>query len=277
MKPIITSQELKVLIDQSGVVIIDSSYPSGRETFLKGHIQNALFVDLDTDLADIQSDFKNGGRHPLPSLAKFSELLGHLGITSQSHVVVYDRNNGAFASRFWWMMRSIGHVKVQVLDGGFDQTLEAGIPTESGFGNNIEPSEYEASEWKWKVSDMKDVENALVLDTRNVFDVRGEARYKGEVEPIDLIAGHIPGALNAPFANNLTDEGIFKSAEELKSQFEALLNGVDSGNSIFHCGSGVTACHSILAVDIAGMAIPSLYVGSWSEWSRNEKPVANHE
>lgn len=277
MKPIISGAELAELMAEQNLVIIDSSYPNGRELFLQEHIRSALFVDLDNDLADIQPDFKNGGRHPLPSASSFAQLLGHLGINKNSHVVVYDRNSGAFASRFWWMMRSLGHDKIQVLDGGFARAKDAGIKVESGFGENIEPTDYEASYWLWKVSDINDIEQALTSSNRKVVDVRGEARYKGEIEPIDKIAGHIPGAVNAPFMNNLNADGTFKSIEELQNQYNKLFGDLESSQSVFHCGSGVTACHSILALDYAGFKIPSLYVGSWSEWSRNNKPMDTNE
>ena len=257
--------------------MIDASYPNGLDAYTQEHISGALFVDLDSDLADIKSDFALGGRHPLPRVEDFIKVLNNLGINNETHVVIYDRNSGAFASRMWWMLRSIGHLKVQVLDGGFATAKALGVPMVSGMEKANLKGDYSANSWNWGVSDMTDVENALSSSGQKVFDVRGPARYRGELEPIDTIAGHIPGAINAPFADNLTDKGIFKSPEILKAQLENVLDGVDSCNTIIHCGSGVTACHSILAMDIAGMEIPSLYVGSWSEWSRNNKPMATHD
>ena len=275
--PIISAEELKKMKAKKELVLIDASYPNGLETYTQEHLSGALFVDLDTELADIKSDFALGGRHPLPKVEDVVKVLNHLGIGNETHVIIYDRNSGAFASRMWWMLRSLGHQEVQVLDGGFAAARALGLPMTSGIENANSKSNYSATTWNWAVSEMTDIENALSTDGQKVFDVRGPARYRGEVEPIDTIAGHIPGAINAPFADNLTDKGIFKSPEILKAQFEDILDGANSSNTIFHCGSGVTACHSILAMDIAGMEIPSLYVGSWSEWSRNNKPIDTND
>lgn len=277
LHPIITAEELKSLQAEKDFVLLDASYPNGFATYTDNHISGALYVDLDKDLADIQFDFAVGGRHPLPQVVDFVKVLNSLGIENDTHVVIYDRNSGAFASRMWWMMRALGHVKVQVLDGGFAQAKAAELVMSSGKEKAASTGNYSATNWIWGISDMTDVEQALSSTNQKVYDVRGEARYKGEVEPIDVVAGHIPGAINAPFANNLTEDGVFKSPETLKTQFEQVLKGTLSSNTIFHCGSGVTACHSILAMDIAGMETPSLYVGSWSEWSRNNKPMATHE
>lgn len=275
--PIISAEDLRGLMGKPNQIIIDSSYPNGLEVFEKEHISGAQFVDLDSDLAAIKEDFALGGRHPLPKVADFIRLLNQLGISNDSNVIIYDRNSGAFASRMWWMMRSIGHVKVQVLDGGFAQAKAAGLPMESGKSISVPVSNYKGTNWNWPTKNMDGIESALVSMEQMVIDVRGEARYRGEVEPIDIIAGHIPGAINAPFANNLTPEGKYKSKEELKNKFVTILGNVNSKNVTFHCGSGVTACHSILAMDIAGLEIPALYVGSWSEWSRNNKPMKTND
>jgi thiosulfate/3-mercaptopyruvate sulfurtransferase len=277
VSPIISAKELKLVLDDKDLVLIDASYPNGKESFKVEHIKGALYVDLDADLADIKSDYANGGRHPLPSVEQFTNLLGHLGIQNNSHVVIYDRNNGAFASRMWWMMRSIGHQNVQVLNGGFAQALANGVEMETESLAEIEPANYSANSWSWKTSNMDEVTTALNEEGKMVIDVRGQARYDGEVEPIDIIAGHIPDAMNVPFADNLRSNGTFKNKEALINQYREVLRHVDSKNVIFHCGSGVTACHSILALDIAGFETPSLYVGSWSEWSRNNKPMVTNE
>ena len=275
--PIISAKELKEILGKSDLIIIDSSYPNGKSIYTKEHIEGALFVDLDTDLADIKLDFALGGRHPLPSVTDFIEVLNRLGISNESHVVIYDHNSGAFASRMWWMLRSIGHKNVQVLDGGFSAAVDAGIMIQHGINTPQKRSNYQADQWNWNIQSMREVETALKSTAQMVIDVRGEARYKGKTEPIDLIAGHIPGAINIPFMDNLDSEGKYKSAEELKEQYTSLLGNTRSKNVIFHCGSGVTACHSILALEIAGFETPALYVGSWSEWSRNNKPMVTNE
>ena len=171
------------------------------------------------------------------------------------------------------MLRSIGHEKVFVLDGGFALAKQIGVEMESGNGIKLPVSSYNASEWNWPATTIDEVEMALSSSKKIIIDVRGEARYRGEVEPIDTIAGHIPGAVNMPFVNNLNKDGSYKLDEELKEIYAAVLGGREATEVVFHCGSGVTACHSILAVAIAGFEIPSLYVGSWSEWSRNNKPM----
>jgi thiosulfate/3-mercaptopyruvate sulfurtransferase len=277
MPPIVSAQELKALIGKPNCIVIDASYPKGKISYEKEHIVGSLFVDLDKDLADIKSDFKWGGRHPLPSIKNFVKVLNALGISNNSHILIYDRNNGAFASRMWWMMRSIGHETVQVLDGGFDKAKEEGLQMEIGDSVLLPISNYQAQSWGWPLRGLDELSEALGSHTQKVIDVRGAVRYKGEVEPIDTVAGHIPGAVNAPFTENLNADGRFKSVKELQSQYQELLGEVKSKDAIFHCGSGVTACHSILALDIAGFEIPALYVGSWSEWSRNNKPMFTHE
>ncbi len=271
--PIISAEGLKLIINNQNVVVIDSSYPKGKQTFKKEHLVGARFVDLDIDLADIKSDFAHGGRHPLPQVSDFVSVLNDLGISNNTHIIVYDRNTGAFAARMWWMLRAIGHEKVQVLDGGFDRAKKLGLATDTGDESAVVKSNYSAKTWLWSISEMADIEAALISNSQKVIDVRGAERYRGEVEPIDIIAGHIPGAINAPFTDNLLADGTFKSKQELKDLFSQVLGNGASQDAIFHCGSGVTACHSILALDIAGRQIPSLYVGSWSEWSRNYKPI----
>ena len=172
------------------------------------------------------------------------------------------------------MLRAIGHEKVQVLNGGLQEALKAGFPTISETENFEKTAKYPVSDWKLGLADIEEVEKARNNPQNIVIDVRDKNRFDGLTEPLDLIAGHIPGAVNVPFSENLDENGLFKSAETLAEIYSEILKDKPSQNIIVHCGSGVTACHTLLAMDYAGIEIPKLYVGSWSEWSRNNREMA---
>jgi thiosulfate/3-mercaptopyruvate sulfurtransferase len=251
-------------------VLIDASAGS-KARYDENHLAGALYIDLNTDLADI-NDFAIGGRHPLPSLSRFTEVLQQFGIDKNSHVIIYDdKNGGNAAARFWWMLKAIGHQNVQVLNGGFDAAIKAGFPTNSLKPQVESKKRYPVNGWHLAVADINEVEIASKTDNQTIVDVRDANRYAGLTEPIDLIAGHIPGALNIPFTENLDENGLFLTPAILKEKYTTALAGEIATNIIVHCGSGVTACHMLLAMDYAGLEIPKLYVGSWSEWSRNGK------
>lgn len=269
ISPIISIRELKELQKAKSVILVDSSNID-RDTFRKIHLKGAIYVDINLDLAEIKNP-KNGGRHPLPTVDSFVRVLRDLGISNDSHVVIYDENSGAFASRMWWMLRSIGHAKVQVLDGGFENAMQNDFPTECGDPKKPKKGDYEASVWNWPLVNINDIDQARQNPNKIVIDVRSAERFKGDFEPIDLIAGHIPGAVNIPFSTNLNSDGVFLPFEDLTKKYADINSKYDE--VIFHCGSGVTACHGILAMEICGFKTPSLYVGSWSEWSRNDLPV----
>jgi len=273
--PIITAQEL---IANSKIILIDARAGANTfENYQKEHLKGARFVDLNRDLAAIPENPANGGRHPLSSPEEFSKTLSSLGISPLDHVVVYDDKNGSnFAARFWWMMRAVGHEKIQVLNGGFQAAIQAGFPTNSG-NETFDKTTYPYQDWKLALADIEEVEKARKNDQNIVIDVRDKNRYDGLTEPLDLIAGHIPGAVNVPLTENLDENGLFKSADELAEKYKAILGSKKSENTIVHCGSGVTACHTLLAMDYAGLPIPKLYVGSWSEWSRNDREMALKE
>jgi len=275
ISPIINPDELVALRSDPDLVLIDvRTGPNVRDRYAAAHLKGALFVDLNEDLADIKPDAANGGRHPLPSIQKFAELLQKLGITPASRVVAYDDKNGSLAaSRFWWMMKAAGHEKIQVLNGGYEAAVKAGFPVGSGEESPRSVAAYNLENWQLPVADIEDVEKARKDNDFLVIDVREKDRFDGLREPLDLIAGHIPGAINVPFAENLDAEGFYLSSAELQEKYTNLLDGRDTKNVIVHCGSGVTACHTLLAFDHAGLEIPQLYVGSWSEWSRNERPM----
>jgi thiosulfate/3-mercaptopyruvate sulfurtransferase len=192
--------------------------------------------------------------------------------------VVYDDKNGSnAAARFWWMLKSVGHKKVQVLDGGFHAAIKAGFPTSSKTEIPLKTEPYKIENWLLPLADIHEIDKVAQDTNFLVVDVRDEQRYNGEKEPIDLIAGHIPGAINIPFTTNLDSDGFFLSPEELKNNYSKEFGDRAAENIIVHCGSGVTACHTLLALAYAGLEIPKLYVGSWSEWSRNDRPIATSQ
>ena len=275
MSPIIEASELLQVYRSKDLVLVDANGgKDARTNYNTRHLDGSLFVDVNAQLANIQPDVSNGGRHPLPTPKQFSDVLASLGISKNSHVIIYDDQNGAnAAARFWWMLKAVGHTTVQVLDGGFQAAERAGIPTNSTVRIPHQTEPYKIDDWKLPLSDINEVENVSRDTNHIVIDVRSSERYNGETEPIDLIAGHIPGAINVPFTKNLDSDGFFLSPNELKDIYKPYFTRVMADNIIVHCGSGVTACHTLLAMAQAGLEIPKLYVGSWSEWSRNDKPM----
>lgn len=271
ISPIIQTSEL-LKLNPDEFILIDASAGS-KARFDETHLAGALYIDLNTDLAEIK-DFAIGGRHPLPNIAHFAKVLGQFGIDENSHVIIYDdKNSSNAAARFWWMLKAIGHEKVQVLNGGFDVAIKVGYPVESSKPKAVNKEPYPIKEWSLPLAKIDEIEIASKTGNQTIVDVRDANRYAGLTEPIDLIAGHIPGAINIPFTENLDQNGLFLAPEVLKEKYEKALKGLKSENVIVHCGSGVTACHMLLAMDYAGLAIPKLYVGSWSEWSRNNKEM----
>lgn len=249
------------------------------ERFSDGHLEDALFVDLETELSQKTSDAADGGRHPLPSPADFGKLLGTLGIMPSTAVVVYDDKKGAnAAARFWWMLRAAGHEKVYVVNGGWDGIVAAGLPVTTDVVTLLtEFPSYPIVGWELPTVSADQVAEVAESENGMIIDVRERYRFRGESEPIDLVAGHIPGAINIPYTGNLDDKGDFLSAYELGEKYKEALGETGTKKVIIHCGSGVTACHTILAFAEADLPTPSLYVGSWSEWSRNDRPVAREE
>jgi len=275
LSPIIEAQQLKELLGEEKLIIIDATgTQDALNKYLIKHIHGALYIDQDTELADIKPNVADGGRHPLPTPAVFCQTLTRLGISTDSHVVVYDEKNASSsASRFWWMMLAAGHKKIQVLNGGLMAAEKAGLPTDNAFVAPKSATPYLFDAWKLPIVGMQDVAKATNSQQHTIIDVRDAYRYNGESEPIDLIAGHIPGAINIPYSENLGQDGLYLSPETLKVKYLPLVEKYGAENIIVHCGSGVTACHTLLAMAYAGLSIPALYVGSWSEWSRNSMPL----
>jgi thiosulfate/3-mercaptopyruvate sulfurtransferase len=254
--------------------------PAARAAYEQTHIAGSVFIDLDADLSDKSdaTDKMSGGRHPLPSREKFAAWVGAMGITPETQVIVYDRNGCNYCGRAWWMLQWIGHERVAVLDGGLQAWAAAGGATASG----IKASQADFSKQKYPLAVINSAQAAIDFvaqaskaGSHAIIDARAAPRFRGEVEPIDPIAGHIPGALNRPFTMNLNEQGFFKSSAQLKTEFDALLGGRDSSKVIHHCGSGVSAVPNVLAMQIAGYPASQLFAGSWSEWSqRADLPVA---
>ncbi|MBB6498494.1 sulfurtransferase [Pedobacter cryoconitis] len=271
LSSIIQPEEL-VKLGKSDFILFDVSAGS-KPRYDEQHLDGAFYLDLNTDLADIK-DFAIGGRHPLPSFEHFARLLGLYGVTKDTLVIVYDDKNGSnAAARFWWMLKSIGHEKVQVLNGGYNAAIKAGFAV-NAVVPSVKPAEPDQfTEWQWPLAEIDEVEAAGNSDNHVIIDVRDANRFAGLTEPIDLIAGHIPNAINIPFTENLDANGAFFAPEILKEKYSKALADYKIENVIVHCGSGVTACHTLLAIDYAGLEMPKLYVGSWSEWSRNNKKM----
>jgi thiosulfate/3-mercaptopyruvate sulfurtransferase len=256
---------------------------AGLAQYREAHIPGAIYANLDTDLSAkygvpgangevvvAQADEgppASGGRHPLPSREKFAAWLSSIGFANNMQAVVYDRYGASYCGRLWWMLKWMGHDAVAVLDGGLQAWQAAGGATRQGeeparFQSNFVPGEPLVT-----LVDTRTVASRLEKADQTLIDARAAARYRGEVEPLDPIAGHIPGALNRPFTENLGPEGKFKPAAQLRAEFEALLQGRDPATVVHHCGSGVSAVPNVLAMQIAGLGSTALYAGSWSEWS----------
>jgi thiosulfate/3-mercaptopyruvate sulfurtransferase len=273
--PVISPEELRV--SPTRPLLLDArSGPNARTAYDEGHLPGAQFVDLDTDLADVPEDAAHGGRHPLPAVARLAARLGEYGVTPTSDVVVYDDQSGMnAAARLWWMLRAIGHDRVRVLDGGLKAAIASGFALTNSRSAPAKAGPYPATDYAWPRADIDEVERVRNSDRHIVLDVRSAARYRGEQEPIDPVAGHIPGARNLPLAENLQTDGRFKSAEGLRAMYGEFLGDVVPERVIVHCGSGVTACHTLLALERAGLNGAKLYVGSWSEWCRQpQRPRA---
>ncbi len=226
-------------------------------------------------MTDDEREPASGGRHPLPNRERFATWLSSIGFANDMQAVVYDRNGANYCGRLWWMLKWAGHDAVAVLDGGLQAWQAAGGPVASG----VEPAHFQStfllSEPKARLVDTATVVQHLGKPEQTLIDARATPRFRGEIEPLDPVAGHIPGALNRPFAQNLGPDGKFKSAEQLRTEFTALLGQRDPATVVHHCGSGVSALPNMLAMEIAGLGSSALYAGSWSEWcSDPARPVA---
>jgi thiosulfate/3-mercaptopyruvate sulfurtransferase len=279
---LIDAAALRELAGRPDMAMIDCRFDliapeGGHRAYLAGHIPGARYVDLNRDLSAPIS--ANSGRHPLPTPQVFATTLDRLGIDNATQVIAYDDAGGSFAARAWWMLRWVGHTSVAVLDGGIMAWTAVGGTLESG-----EEPPRKASPGGGRISPRADT--AAVIDTADIsafladpghllVDARAAERYAGSVEPIDAVAGHIGGAVNHPFSANLAPDGRFLPAAELRRRWEARLAGRKPSHVAAMCGSGVTACHNLLSLEVAGLRGAKLYAGSWSEWIRDpRRPVA---
>ena len=266
---LIATETLATHIDDASFAIVDCRFrlddPGwGEREYEAAHIPGAVYAHLDRDLSSTPTG--TNGRHPLPDPSELRRRLGTFGIAPGVQVVAYDQDTGAFASRLWWLLRWVGHRAVAVLDGGLAKWTAEGRPTRGG----IEPRKQADFSGERNRDMMVDAATVAQVTNRRdwrLLDARAPERYRGEVEPIDTKAGHIPTAVNHPFQTNLTAGGTFRSPSELRGQFEASLGSVPPAQTIAYCGSGVTACHNLLAMEHAGLHGAKLYPGSWSEWS----------
>ncbi len=252
----------------------------GEQQYREAHIPGAVYANLDTALsAKGDANASSGGRHPLPSREKFAAWLSSVGLTNAMQAVVYDRNGANYCGRLWWMLKWVGHDAVAVLDGGLQAWTASGGATQgpvaSGSETAVSASNYAVVPSPWSLVATKNIADNLGKASQTLIDARAAPRFRGEVEPLDPVAGHIPGALNRPFALNIGPDGRFKPAAQLKTEFEALLAGRDPATVVHHCGSGVSAIPNLLAMQIAGLGPTALYAGSWSEWCNTPRlPVA---
>ncbi|RMG49113.1 MAG: sulfurtransferase [Acidobacteria bacterium] len=245
----------------------------GRRDYQRAHIPGAVYAHLNEDLSGPVIPGRTG-RHPLPEIDRFAGTLGRWGIDERVQVVAYDDSGGAVAARLWWMLRWLGHDAVAVLDGGWPAWQEEERPAQSGVETRA-PRTFVPRPRPELIITSEDIEAALGRATYRLIDARAPERYRGEQEPIDPIAGHIPGAVSAPFAGNLDARGRFRSPEELRARFQAILGDLPPERAVLYCGSGVTAAHNLLAMAHAGLGEGRLYVGSWSEWITDpRRPIA---
>ncbi len=306
---LISADQLKQLAASGqALMVFDCSFDlmnpeAGEAMYLQAHSPGAVFAHLDHALSDKSIDKSSdkssdksgaastgpagetelpvserpasGGRHPLPSREKFAAWLGSIGFSNQMQAVVYDRQGVNYCGRLWWMLKWAGHDHVAVLDGGLQAWQATSGVTSTGAEPPNPPTHFTLIHAKNTLADTKQVADNLGRPGQTVVDARAAPRFRGEVEPLDPVAGHMPGALNRPFTQNIGADGKFKPSAQLKLEFEALLAGRDPATVVHHCGSGVSAVPNILAMEIAGLGRTALYAGSWSEWcSDASRPVA---
>ena len=288
---LISAEELKGLRNSgTPLMIFDCSFDlanpaAGEELYRKAHIPGAVYANVDTDLSDegvIDPDgthrphpgAASGGRHPLPSREKFAMWLSSVGFANGMQAVVYDRNGANYCGRLWWMLKWAGHEAVAVLDGGLQAwQAEGGEVTARQEPSHFQ-SNFELGPELRALVTTSEVESRLGRPGQTLIDARATPRFKGEVEPLDPVAGHIPGALNRPFGENFGPDGKFKPAAQLRAEFEQVLAGRDARTVVHHCGSGVSAIPNVIAMELAGLGPTALYAGSWSEWcSDPRRPV----
>ena len=274
---LVSSATLNQNLDNPNWVVVDCRFSlansdAGGYEYRHGHIPQARYVHLNNDLSSAITSFT--GRHPLPDFTLLAKKMGAWGIANNSQVVVYDDAGGAFAGRLWWLLRCLGHNNVAVLNGGIQHWQRQGFTLTTALPS-IKPTIFRpylnTSNWL----SASQVENSLAQRAICLIDARNPERYRGEQEPIDAVAGHIPHALNRSFQLNLDSKGLFISAEQLIRHFKQLIGTATPEQVVHYCGSGVTACHNLLAMEYAGLTGSKLYPGSWSDWIRDKnRPIS---
>ncbi len=280
MEPIVHPRWLLARMYEPDLVIVDCRYdisvPSaGRAAYDRDHIPGAVYADLERDLSGPPA--VHGGRHPLPDPQTFADTISRLGIDHETRVVAYDDQGGALAARFWWLMRYHGHTQTYILDGGYSYWRSLGYPVSDAHPPVIVPKRFEVRIREEMLADRQEVYERLYASNTVLLDSREAKRFLGVEEPMDPTAGHIPGAVHAYWRESLDDAGLWKSPEEQRERFAAA--GIDPDQEIIvYCGSGVTACANVLALERAGFRKVRLYAGSWSDWiSYKDRPIAKGE
>jgi thiosulfate/3-mercaptopyruvate sulfurtransferase len=273
---LIDTATLATRLDDPDTVIVDSRFElsdaaAGERAYEQAHISGAVYAHIDRDLSGTKTG--TNGRHPLPPVDTLIDTLGRLGVDSRAQVVVYDQDTGMFAVRLWWLLRWMGHSAVAVLDGGFAKWMAEQRPTRAGVETRP-PRAFVGGPRKDFTANADEVARLAGSPDARVLDARAPERYRGDVEPLDPVAGHIPGAASHFYMRNI-EAGVFKSPEQLRAEFAVSTGGIAADRIVCYCGSGVTACHNLLALEVAGLHGARLYPGSWSEWVADKtRPVA---
>ncbi len=276
-RTLISCDELAASLGEKNLVVVDCRFDlrdvaAGERAYLTGHIPGAVYANLERDLSDLGKT--GGGRHPLPDAASLCARLGRWGIGPATQVVAYDGADGAYAARLWWLLRALRHERVAVLDGGMTAWVAGGRAVEKAVPHPLALA-YSARFNVRSVASIAVLAARMASNSGALIDARAPERFRGEVEPIDRVAGHIPGAVNRHYAQNLDRSGRFKSPEVLRKEFAKILKDQPETDVVHMCGSGVSACHNVLAMEHAGMPGSRLYAGSWSEWIADPgRPVA---
>jgi thiosulfate/3-mercaptopyruvate sulfurtransferase len=274
---LVSTAALAARLDDPRLVIVDVRHDLaqpdgwGEAEYRNGHLPGARFAHMDRDLSAPKTG--RNGRHPLPAPQAVAALFGRLGIDASHEVVAYDQGSGMFAARLWWMLRWLGHEGAAVLDGGYARWIAEQRPVSTDVPAPA-PATFTVARVLPTVS-ATGVAASLSRHGLVLLDARAAERYRGDTEPLDPVAGHIPHALNRPYTRNLTPDGTFRDARELRGEFESMLHGRAAEDVVHYCGSGVTACHNVLAMAVAGYPLTRVYPGSWSEWVADPgRPVA---
>ncbi len=273
--PLTLPQELLSQLD--AVVVLDARAGANAEhAYRESHLRGALRVDLESDLSAPADEPSRGGRHPLPVLSSWRRRLGGWGIGPDTLVAIYDADGGGMAAaRAWWMLHAIGHRRVAVVDGGWDALVAAGAPVDANPVERSAKSPYPTELAQWPVVDAAWVDRIRADPSWRLIDARAPERFRGEQEPIDPVAGHIPGARNLYWKSQLDARGSFVSRHELRARYASVLGDTAADRVVCYCGSGVTACHLLLGLEAAGLYGARLYNGSWSEWCLQDRPRAS--